>query len=59
MIHFALVVAAVLFLGWVALHALEFVLVAFDENAGCGCLALLVVAVGTIIIIAISALSFG
>jgi hypothetical protein len=54
MIHLALIVAAVLFLGWVVLMGLGLVATAFEESAGCGCMTLVVLAVIGVIILVIA-----
>jgi hypothetical protein len=45
MIHLALVVAAVLFLGFVALLLLGGIIKGFESGWGCGCLAIICVLV--------------
>jgi len=54
MIHLALVVAAIIFLGFVALALLGIVARAFERGPGCGCLTLVIVLVGVLIVLAIA-----
>jgi hypothetical protein len=54
MIHLALVVAAILFLGWVALMLLGLIGTAFGQGKGCGCMTLVLVAIGVAIVLAIA-----
>lgn len=53
-IHLALVVAAALFLGWVALMLLGLVAAAFARSTGCGCLTLIAVVIGVIVVLTIA-----
>jgi hypothetical protein len=55
MIHFALGVAAFLFIGWLVLQAIRLVASGFEEGPGCGCLALIGVALVAILLLALFA----
>jgi hypothetical protein len=54
MIHLALVVAAILFLGSVALAVIGLVAQAFSNGPGCGCLTLFAVVVAILVVLAIA-----
>ena len=54
MIHLALVVAAILFLGWVALMLVGLVIRAFENGLGCGCFTLVAVIIGVLVVLAIA-----
>jgi hypothetical protein len=54
MIHLALIVAAILFLGWVALMLFGLIGTSFEQSKGCGCLVLIIVLVMVAIVLAIA-----
>jgi len=55
MIHFALCVAAFLFICWLVLQGLGLIGIAFSESKGCGCVALVGVVLLALLLIALFA----
>ena len=53
MIHFALGVAAFLFICWLVVMAIAFIVGSFARSKGCGCLALIGVILLAILMIAV------
>jgi len=53
-IHLALLVAAILFLGWVGLWLLGIIGAAWGESKGCGCIVTILVVIAVVIVLAIA-----
>jgi hypothetical protein len=54
MIHLALVVAAIMFLGWVAVLLFGLIAHAFSNGPGWGCLTLVLVVIAVVVVLAIA-----